>query len=253
MMVTSQGMQVPQMVMTSQGMQATPVMITPQGIQAPPLMMTSQGMQTPTMVMATEGMATPPIIVSSQGIQNMPTPIENLEVPKSLQMVQKGQIMMGPPRPPTSHGQGEIQQRAQLGQLRQQGMVMTPRGVPHPRMFHPEGMHLMPRPPGMLPLRGHMPINVGNTPRQQIPIQLSPQDQQIITSQPAQIIPMSMAIQGSIQNQQGMQVLPPGAIINPSSSANVGPIMIPPGSQGKISVPWGWKRLLLSDKIVYFR
>merc|ERR1712013_164638 len=62
----------------------------------------------------------------------------------------------------------------------------------------------------------------------------------------------SMAIQGSIQNPQGMQVLPPGAIINPSSSANVSPIMIPPGSQGKIPVPWGWKRLLLSDKIVYF-
>merc|ERR1719430_1704798 len=178
-------------------------------------------MQTPTMVIATEGIATPPMIVPSQGMQNISAPMENLQVPTSLQMVQKGQIMMGPPRPPNSHGQGEMQQRAPLGQLRNPGMMVNPRGIPHPRMFNPEGMHLMPRPSGMLPLRGPMPMHFGNPPRQQIPVQLSQQDQQIIPSQPAQIIPMSMAIQGSIQNQQGMQVLPPGAIMNSSSSANV--------------------------------
>ena len=99
-------------------------------------------------------------------------------------------------------------------------------------------------------------MNFGNPPRQQIPIQVNQQDQQIITSQPTQIIPMSMAIQGSIQNQPGMQMLPPGAMINSSPSTNVSSMMIPstmPGPQGKISVPWGWKRLLLTDKIVYFR
>merc|ERR1712142_188719 len=137
--------------MTSQGMQATPVMITPQGMQAPPLMMTSQGMQVPTMVMASDGTATPPMIVTSQGMQNMSAPADKLQVPASVQMIPKGQIMMGPPRPPTSHG--DIQPRPVMGHLRQPGMMITPRGVPHPRMFNPEGMHLMPRQPGMVPIR----------------------------------------------------------------------------------------------------
>eukprot|EP00090_Calanus_glacialis_P002090 TRINITY_DN11563_c0_g1_i1.p1 TRINITY_DN11563_c0_g1~~TRINITY_DN11563_c0_g1_i1.p1 ORF type:complete len:2112 (+),score=439.27 TRINITY_DN11563_c0_g1_i1:899-6337(+) len=253
MMVTSQGMQVPQMIMTSQGLQQPQLMMASQRMQTPPLVMTSQGMQAPTMVITSQGMPTAPLIMTSQGMQaaTMSMPSQKMQ---SIQNAPRGQLMMGPPRPPISHGQAEMQPRALMGQ-RPQGIMMAPTGVPHPRMFNPEGMHMIPRQPGMFPFRGTIPMNFGNPPRQQIPIQVNQQDQQIITSQPTQIIPMSMAIQGSIQNQPGMQMLPPGAMINSSPSTNVSSMMIPstmPGPQGKISVPWGWKRLLLTDKIVYF-
>merc|ERR1711892_1387150 len=185
-------MQTPPMMVTSQGMQVSQMVMTSQGLQQPPIMMTPQGMQAPQMVIATQGMPTTPLIVTSQGMQNIPVTSQKMQVPTSIQMVPRGQMMMGPPRPPSSHGQGELQPRALMGQLRQPGMMMAPRGVPHPRMFNPEGMHLMPRQPGMFPFRGTIPMSFGTPTRQQIPIQLNPQEQQIITSQPTQIIPMSM-------------------------------------------------------------
>ena len=84
----------------------------------------------------------------------------------------------------------------------------------------------------------------------------------MIAKQPAQLIPISIPLQGPLQSQgpiqsQGpTQMLPTGTMMNPSPNPSVGSMLIPSSistSQEKITVPWGWKRLLLADKIVYFR
>jgi len=262
MVMASQGMQTPTMMVTSQGVQGPPMVITSQGIQQQQqqVVMTSQGLQTPGIVIPSQGLQTNQMMMTSQGMQAVPMaiPVQRMQNPSNIQ--NRGPVMMGPPRPPHSHEHGEMPYRALIppgvvGPHRQPGMMMAPRGMPHPRMFNPEGMNLMPRQPGMFPFRGPIPMNLVNQNGQQVPVPMQQQDKQTVTSQPTQIIPMSMAIQGSISNQPGMQLLPPGAMITSSPNANMGSMMIPPsvpGSQGKVSVPWGWKRLFLSDKIVYF-
>merc|ERR1711892_135760 len=109
-----------------------------QGMQTPPMMIPSQGMQVPPMVIASQGMQTNPVVMTTQGIQaaTVAMPSQRIPLPINIQNTPRGQMMMGPPRPPLLHEQGGMPLRPMMppgvmGQQRQQGIMMAPRGIPH--------------------------------------------------------------------------------------------------------------------------
>jgi len=106
-------------------------------------------------------------------------------------------------------------------------------GIMQPRIVNPHGMQLVPRVPGMVPIRGPAIGNFNS---------LSSDDKSSFSNVPAT----------NAAQQQRVQVvtasmMPPGATMPMIISGSM-----PSVSQEKVSVPWGWKRVFLGDQIVYF-
>ena len=101
-------------------------------------------------------------------------------------------------------------------------------------MSNPNLVHMNQRIPGMIPLRGPTPVNFNSLSNDQ-------QSQMMNAHQPLKT--------GQQQNVQTFpqQMIPVGAsmpMVIAGSMANV--------QQEKVTVPWGWKRVLIGENIVYF-
>ena len=106
-------------------------------------------------------------------------------------------------------------------------------GIMQPRIVNPHGMQLVPRVPGMVPIRGPATGNFNS---------LSSDDKSSFTN-----VPTTNAAQQQRVQVVTASMMPPGATMPMIISGSV-----PSVSQEKVSVPWGWKRVFLGDQIVYF-
>ena len=106
-------------------------------------------------------------------------------------------------------------------------------GLINPRMPNPNFVHMNPKLSGMVPIRGQVSINFNS----------------LSNDQKSQI--MNVQSSSSMQ-QQGVQVFPQQMVPVGSSMPMVIAGSVTNIQQEKVNVPWGWKRVLIGDNIVYF-
>lgn len=180
-----------------------------------------------------------------QDIQRLPNPSQNtlpMDVSSSLSIPAK---MTGPRmnlKMAVPAGQMVYPANAQSMIVNsQQRLSQNPAGL-RPRFMQPRIMNPM--------QQGFVPRPMADAMRNTAPI-LQQQQPSLSRDQPhpSNMVPLSMPLQPRAFSTQQLHMTPGG----PTSTGHVivpGPNLTP--QMDKVQSPWGWKRVLLGDKIVYF-
>ena len=231
----------------------------------PSMMMTPQRLPTPQMVNnSNHGQVQPMMGPPTQPHSRMMMGSQGIPPPQTVMMMPP---QMVPVNKDNSSNQPLVRAQTQPGIISQ-----DPRGVgmSNIRMMNPQGMHLRSKQPGVLPYTSPVPqMNVGMPGPQRFPIPVcQPERPNVINPfQPPQhssnMVPMSIPMHippaQDQQQPQPIQLLQPGPMMSRQANTmiigapGIPPQPLPGPHQEKVSVPWGWKRLILADNIVYFR